>query len=189
MFLHVNVHLFQYHLLKTVSSILFFVPLSKINWLYLWVFSSLFCSIDLFVYFSQISHCLDKCNSTKSWSQVTWVLQFCFSPSILGWISGYFPSPYILKNSWDGKYYVMIFFTNFLIKWQWIHVIKAVESGSKNEGLFQSWWRCFHFVGFNVRSSHQWLCHIKPCFTGLLNRRWKKGRSHHGYGSKNEAII
>ena len=64
-FLHVDVQLFQHHLLKRLSLLhcIAFAPSSKISdYIYVDLFlGSLFCSVDLFV-LSPVPHCLGYCS-------------------------------------------------------------------------------------------------------------------------------
>ena len=86
-FLHVYIHLFQYHLLKRLLLLNYtaFAVLSKINWPYLWE------SINGISILFHWSICLFFCRSRllllyiKYWSPIASDLQLC-SSSILCWI-------------------------------------------------------------------------------------------------------
>ena len=66
-FLPVNSHLFQHYFLKGSTVLSLFFCQKSVTYIYIGLFlSSLFCSIDLFVYSFPKSHCLNYCNFIKS---------------------------------------------------------------------------------------------------------------------------
>ena len=82
-FLHVDVQLFQHHLLKRLSLLhcIAFALLSKINWLYLWESTSEFYILfhwSAWLFFHQILHCLDYCSCI-----ITLEVRQCQSPNFV----------------------------------------------------------------------------------------------------------
>ena len=92
--LHVNIQLFQHHLLKRLSSLhwVFLAPLSNISWLYVYIFiSGLLCSISLCVCFyvnTILFRSLEFYNI--AWNQEMWyfLLRSPFSEFL--WLLGVF---------------------------------------------------------------------------------------------------
>ena len=75
-FWHMHIWWVQHHLLKRLLLLhcIAFVPLSKISWLYLWRSIS---GLSILLHWSilPISHCLNYCNFTVSWSWLVSVFQ------------------------------------------------------------------------------------------------------------------
>lgn len=93
-FLHVDIQLFQHHLLMRLSLLhcMAFPTLSKISWLYLWMSNLELCIVTLIcLFFHEYHTCLDYDSfMVKSWNWVASGLQFCFSPLSLYWLFWFF---------------------------------------------------------------------------------------------------
>ena len=121
--LHVDIHLFQYHLLKRLLLLNYtaFAVLSKVNWLYLWE------SINGISILFHWSICLFFCQSRflllyiKYWSPIASDLQLC-SSSILCWIFWVF-LPLLLNFRRVCEY----LYNNLLIGWDCIEYRPKLE--------------------------------------------------------------